>query len=192
MKSPENLLWVDFETTGLMGSKYVAPLEVAAIVTDKDLNELAVFGSVALRPPGVSLAEMNDFVRSMHTRSGLLARVDAEGVRTYEADLSFAEFVGPFFPQKREMLEDGTIFRGAVVAGSSVKFDHECLTRWFPETSSWLDYRMVDVSGVGELVKRWQPSVYEARPKKLREHTALADIRESIAELRFYHDNWSL
>lgn len=185
-KHPDNLLWIDTETTGLLDEESTWPLEIAAVVTDKNLNEIGVFEPVALDAPSTSLANMSDYVRNMHARTGLLDRVATEAVSCDDADIQLALFVADFFPAKKEILDDGSEYRGIVIAGSSVKFDYTVLEDWFWQTSKKLDYRVVDVSSVGELVRRWNPELYATRPEKKREHSALSDIRESIEELQYY------
>ena len=184
--SPDNILWLDFETTGLMDSPSTIPLEGAAIITDGQLNELAVMDSIVIHAAEEELAHMGDFVRNMHTKTGLLERVRDSTTTCTQLDEALASFAAPYFPTKGDVLPDGTKYRGIVIGGNSVKFDFDVIEGFFPLTRAKIDYRVIDISGVGELVKRWNRPAWDAMPTKLSDHTAMMDIREGVKELRYY------
>lgn len=185
----DNILWLDFETTGLMHDPYTVPLEGAAIITDGQLNELATLQSIALTATEEELSHMDDFVLNMHTKTGLLERVRASTFTRGQFDGILRSFAAPFFPTKGEILDDGEKYRGIVIGGNSVKFDFDVLDKFFPLTRSGMDYRVIDISSVGELVRRWDHGYWKAMPAKKSDHTALTDIRAGVDELRYYRDN---
>lgn len=183
---PDNILWLDFETTGKMTNPNTVPLEGAAIITDGQLNELAVLEGIALHATELELAHMDDFVLDMHTKTGLLDRVRASTVTLGEFDATLQAFAAPYFPARGDLLPDGSKYRGIVIGGNSIKFDFDVIEKFFPLTRGGMDYRVIDISGVGELARRWARPYWEAMPKKLSDHTALTDIREGVKELRYY------
>ena len=172
----DRLVWIDCEMTGL---DYVndALVEVAALVTDGDLTVLGSGVNVVIRPPETALAQMGDFVREMHQRSGLLDELDS-GVSLPEAEERVLGYVREFVPDARK----------APLAGNSVSTDRVFLTRDMPALEQHLHYRIVDVSSVKEMVRRWYPRVYYNAPAKLGNHRALGDITDSIDELRYYRE----
>lgn len=182
----DNILWLDFETTGMMTNPHTVPLEGAAIITDGKLNELAVFEGMAIHATEEELAHMDDFVLNMHTKTGLLEKVRASAVSRLAFDAALYRFASPYFPGKGETLADGTRYRGIVIGGNSVKFDFDVMTKFCPANSGVMDYRVIDISGLGELVRRWNRPYWEAMPAKLSDHTALTDIRAGVDELRYY------
>lgn len=182
----DNILWCDYEGTGLMNNPATVPLEGAAIITDGDLNELAVLEGIALQASEESLAAMGDFVRNMHTKTGLLDRVAASTTSVADFDIILRDFAAPYFPAKGDELPDGSKYRGIVIGGNSVKYDFDVIEAFFPETRAIMDYRVIDISGVGELLRRWDPKAHAAMPPKASDHTALTDIREGVKELRYY------
>lgn len=182
----DNILWLDFETTGLMHDPNTVPLEGAAIITDGELNELAVFEGMVIHATEEELSHMDDYVLDMHTKTGLLEKVRASTVTRDEFDAALASFAAPYFPTKGEILSDGSKYRGIVIGGNSVKLDFDVIEKFFPRTRKNMDYRVIDISGVGELARRWARPHWEAMPKKLSDHTALTDIREGVKELRYY------
>lgn len=184
--NPDNILWLDFETTGLMSDPQTAPLEGAAIITDGDLNELATFGPIALTATRDKLLHMGKFVWDMHLKTGLIARVAESEVGLRDFDRRLANFAAPYFPSKDSPLPDGTKYRGMVIGGNSVKFDFDVIEKFFPETRKNMDYRVIDISGVGELMRRWNREAWEAMPPKDSDHTAMTDIRAGVNELRYY------
>jgi oligoribonuclease len=175
MKSLENLVWIDCEMTGLDVEKD-SLVEIAVLVTDSDLNILDEAGlNVVIKPRPDSLAQMGEFVTQMHKESGLLPRL-ADGLDVDQAEQKILEYVKGFAPEART----------APLAGNSIGTDRMFLNRYMPKLDAHLHYRNIDVSSVKELTKRWFPKVYFQLPKKSGGHRALADIRESIAELRYY------
>jgi oligoribonuclease len=170
----DRIVWIDCEMTGLdLGADAV--VEVAAVVTDSDLNVLGEGVDVVVRPPAAALAQMGDFVREMHTTSGLLDRLD-RGTTLADAEAQVLAYVREWIPEPRK----------APLAGNSVGTDKAFLDRDMPELMRHLHYRIIDVSSVKELARRWYPRVYFASPAKAGGHRALADILESIDELRYY------
>ena len=175
MKSIENLVWIDCEMTGLDVEKD-SLVEIAVLITDSDLNVLDEQGlGVVIKPRKESLAQMGDYVTQMHQESGLLELLDS-GLAIEQAETKILDYVKSFAP------EAGT----APLAGNSIGTDRMFLNRYMPKLDAHLHYRNVDVSSIKELTRRWYPKVYFQLPKKSGGHRALADIRESIAELRYY------
>jgi oligoribonuclease len=175
-KTDERIVWIDCEMTGL-DLRADALVEVAAVVTDSELNVLGDGIDVIIRPPAEALEQMNDFVREMHTTSGLLDEL-AHGVTLAEAEQMVLDHVREWVPEPRK----------APLAGNSVGTDKMFLDRDMAELVGHLHYRIVDVSSIKELARRWYPRVYFASPKKDGGHRALADILESIDELRYYRE----
>lgn len=170
----DRLVWVDCEMTGLDLTSD-ALIEVAALVTDSELNVLDAGVEVVIRPPAGAVDTMLEVVREMHTASGLLTALDS-GCTLAEAQEQVLDYVRRHVPEPRK----------APLAGNTVFVDRGFLARDLPELEAWLHYRIVDVSSIKELVRRWYPRVYYASPTKQGGHRALADIRESVAELRYY------
>jgi oligoribonuclease len=168
------LVWIDCEMTGL-DLEHDALVEIAALVTDDELNVLGEGVDVVIKPPDVSLETMPEVVRNMHTASGLLEELP-EGVTLEEAEARVLAYVREYVPEAGR----------APLAGNSVATDRGFLARDLPALDSHLHYRIVDVSSIKELARRWYPRVYFNAPAKNGGHRALADIRESIAELRYY------
>ena len=170
----DRLVWIDCEMTGLdLGTD--ALIEIAALVTDYELNVLGAGVDVVVTPPVAALEQMPDVVRRMHTSSGLLDELDA-GMSLVEAQSRVLGYVKEHVPEPRK----------AALAGNSVGTDRAFLIRDMPELDAYLHYRIVDVSSIKELVRRWYPKVYFASPVKGGNHRALVDIQESIEELRYY------
>jgi oligoribonuclease len=175
MKSIENLVWIDCEMTGLDVEKD-SLVEIAVLITDSDLKVLDETGlSVVIKPRKDSFDQMGDYVTQMHQESGLLELLDS-GLAIDQAEAKILDYVKSFAP------EAGT----APLAGNSIGTDRMFLNRYMPKLDAHLHYRNVDVSSIKELTRRWYPKVYFQLPKKSGGHRALADIRESIAELRYY------
>ncbi|GMA31948.1 hypothetical protein GCM10025875_19400 [Litorihabitans aurantiacus] len=173
-RAVDPIVWIDCEMTGLDG-RLDALVEVAVIVTDSDLTPLAEGIDIVIAPPPGSLERMNDVVRTMHTTSGLLTELE-HGVPLEEARARVLEYVQGLVPEARK----------APLAGNSVGTDRVFLERDMPELVEHLHYRIIDVSSIKELARRWYPRAYYASPKKNGGHRALADIAESIDELRYY------
>lgn len=172
----ERLVWIDCEMTGL-DLEADALIEVAALVTDYDLEVLGEGVDIVVRPPQAALDQMIDFVRDMHVKSGLLDELDA-GVSLAEAEKRVLEYVTEHCPEGSR----------PPLAGNSVATDRGFLARDMPDLDAALHYRIVDVSSIKELSRRWFPRAYYNAPTKGGGHRALADIRESIEELRYYRD----
>jgi len=173
-RSQDRIVWIDCEMTGLdLGSD--ALIEVAALVTDSELTVLGDGVDVVIRPPDEAIAQMRDVVRTMHTTSGLLSEL-ADGTTLAEAEKIVLDYIKAWVPDARR----------APLAGNSVSTDRGFLARDMPALENHLHYRIVDVSSVKELARRWYPRVYFASPGKNGNHRALADIRESIRELKYY------
>jgi oligoribonuclease len=170
----DRLVWIDCEMTGLdLGAD--ALIEVAALVTDFELNVLGEGVDIVVKPPPEALDQMDDFVRNMHTVSGLLEEL-ADGVTLEEAEQQVLAYV-------REHCPEGS---RPPLAGNTVATDRAFLARDMPDLESYLHYRIVDVSSIKELSRRWYPRAYFNAPAKNGNHRALADIQESIEELRYY------
>ncbi|MGP4114462.1 oligoribonuclease [Streptomyces sp. 4N509B] len=172
----DRMVWIDCEMTGLSLSDD-ALIEVAALVTDSELNVLGQGVDVVIRPPAAALDSMPEVVRAMHTASGLLDELDG-GVTMAEAEQRVLEYVTEHVPEAGK----------SPLCGNSVGTDRGFLSRDMPRLESHLHYRVIDVSSVKELARRWYPRVYFNSPEKTGNHRALADIRESIAELRYYRE----
>ncbi len=174
--SDERIVWIDCEMTGL-DTTADALVEVACLVTDSELNVLGDGVDVVVRPPQEALDQMGDFVREMHTRSGLLPLLES-GITLEDAQAQVLEYVRGLVPEGRK----------APLGGNTVSTDRVFLARDMPELESHLHYRIIDVSSIKELARRWYPRAYFASPAKTGGHRALGDILDSIAELRFYRE----
>ena len=170
----DKLVWIDCEMTGL-SIKDDALIEVAALVTDFDLNVLGEGVDLVIKPPQAALDQMNEFVTTMHTTSGLIDKLDA-GLTLREAEEAVLTYVREFVPEPRK----------APLAGNSIGTDKAFIARDMLELEEYLHYRVVDVSSIKELARQWYPRAYFASPSKAGNHRALADIQESIEELRYY------
>ena len=175
-RSQDRIVWIDCEMTGL-DLVEDALVEVAALVTDSELNVLGDGVDLVVKPPAAAVAQMRDVVREMHTSSGLLTELD-DGVTLEEAQAAVLDYVRQHVAEPRK----------APLAGTSVATDRGFLARDMPELEQYLHYRIIDVSSVKELARRWYPRVYFASPAKKGGHRALADIRESIQELKYYRE----
>ncbi len=172
----DRLVWIDCEMTGLDLTKD-ALIEVATLVTDFDLQVLGNGVELVIRPPDEALRQMGDYVRQMHASSGLADRL-AEGTTVAEAQEQVLAYVREWVPEGRK----------APLAGNTVSTDRAFLARDMAELESHLHYRIVDVSSIKELARRWYPRAYYASPTKTGGHRALGDIQDSINELRYYRD----
>lgn len=172
----ERLVWIDCEMTGL-DLVNDALIEVAALATDFDLNVLGEGVDIIVKPPAEALDQMIDFVRSMHETSGLLEELDG-GVTLREAEEQVMGYLREHCPPDSR----------PPLAGNSVATDRVFLARDMHELDGFLHYRIVDVSSIKELSRRWFPKAYFNAPTKRGNHRALADIQESIEELRYYRD----
>jgi oligoribonuclease len=173
----DRLVWIDLEMTGL-DPAHDEIVEIAAIVTDAELNELDAGISLVVRPPDLSILEgMEEVVVRMHSESGLLDDIPS-GITLADAGAEVLAYVRGHVSEPRR----------APLAGSSVYVDRGFLARYLPELDEYMHYRLIDVSTIKELARRWYPRSYFNAPAKTGGHRALADIRESIAELRYYRD----
>ena len=170
----DRLVWIDCEMTGL-DLRADALIEVAALVTDFELNVLGDGIDVIVKPPQEAVDQMDAFVRTMHTSSGLLEELDS-GLTMGEAEEKVLSYI-------KEHCADGS---RPPLAGNTVATDRSFLARDMTELESFLHYRIVDVSSIKELSRRWYPRAYFNAPAKSGNHRALADIQESIEELRYY------
>jgi oligoribonuclease len=170
------LVWIDCEMTGLDLSRD-ALVEIACLVTDGDLKILDDGINLVIKPPAESLQTMPELVRQMHTTSGLLAELDA-GITLDQAQEQVLAYIKGHIKDSRRV----------PLCGNSIATDRAFLARDMPELDSFLHYRMIDVSSIKELSRRWFPRAYFASPEKHGGHRALADIRESVQELRYYRD----
>jgi oligoribonuclease len=168
------LAWMDLEMTGLDPARHTI-VEIATLVTDDELQVVAEGPDLVVQATAQQLDAMDDFVRDMHTRSGLLAAIAASTVTLAEAGARTLEFL-------RQHLPDG----GVPLAGNSIGTDRRFLAAQLPEIEGWLHYRSVDVSTIKELCRRWYPDVLAGAPDKKGGHRAMDDIRESVAELAYY------
>ena len=172
--SNAHLVWVDCEMTGL-DLVNDALIELAVLVTDDELNVLGDGVDVVIRPPDPALDQMVEFVRNMHTTSGLLDEL-ASGITLAEAEEQALDYIRQYVTEPRK----------APMAGNSIATDRGFIARDLHELDAFLHYRMVDVSSVKELARRWYPRAYFQAPAKRGGHRALADITESINELAYY------
>src|SRR5215467_13845636 len=172
----DRLVWIDCEMTGL-DLKRDALIEIACLVTDGSLDVLDEGLDLVIKPPPEALDQMEDVVREMHTASGLLNEL-ASGVTLAEAQDQVLGYVRKHISEPRRV----------PLAGNSIATDRSFIARDMPELDAYLHYRMVDVSSIKELARRWYPRAYFASPPKHGGHRALADIKESIQELRYYRE----
>ncbi len=168
-------MWVDCEMTGLeLGHDLL--IEVAAVVTDSELNVLGEGVDIVIGATEEQLASMLPVVQEMHAASGLTPEVLSSTVTLQQAEQQVLAYVRQHVPEANK----------APLCGNSIATDRGFLTRDMPELDGWLHYRMVDVSSIKELARRWYPRAYYQSPKKGGGHRALADILESVQELRYY------
>lgn len=173
----DRLVWLDLEMTGLDVTRHTI-VEIAALVTDAGLEPLDDGIDIVVHQPPTALAEMDDYVRTMHTRSGLLPAIESSEVPLDAAGAAVLDYV-------RAHVGPGI----APLCGNSIGVDRRFLDRYLPALDAYLHYRSVDVSSFKELCRRWYPELYRRRPGKAETHRALDDVRESIAELRFYREH---
>jgi oligoribonuclease len=171
----DELVWIDCEMTGLdLGSDRL--IEIAALVTDADLNVLGDGVDVVIHTDDAALNGMIDVVARMHRSSGLTEEVRASTIDVATAEELVLSYIREFVPQAKT----------APLAGNSIATDRGFLARDMPALDDYLHYRMIDVSTIKELCRRWYPKIYYGQPEKGLAHRALADIQESIRELRYY------
>jgi len=171
----DRLVWIDCEMTGLELGKD-ALIEIAALVTDADLNVLGEGVDVVIHADDDALAGMPEVVVEMHAKSGLTEEVRRSTVSIADAEAQVLAYIKEWVPDPRT----------APLAGNSIATDRGFIARDMPELDGHLHYRMIDVSSIKELCRRWYPRIYYAQPEKGLSHRALADIKESIRELAYY------
>jgi len=152
-------------------------VEIAVVITDSELNVVDKGIDLVIKPRQDSLEQMNDFVRNMHTTSGLINEF-ADGLELEEAERVVLEYIKRFIPDAKD----------APLAGNTIGTDRMFIAKYMPKVDAHLHYRNIDVSSIKELSRRWYPRVYFQLPKKTGDHRALADILESIKELRYYRE----
>jgi oligoribonuclease len=172
----DRLVWIDCEMTGL-DIERDALIEIACLVTDAELNLFDEGVDVIIKPPAEALVSMPEVVREMHTTSGLLDELPS-GVTLAEAQDIVLGYVRGHVGEPKKV----------PLCGNSIATDRWFIARDMPELDAYLHYRMVDVSSIKELARRWYPRAYFASPLKHGGHRALADIRESVQELRYYRE----
>ena len=173
------LVWMDLEMTGLDPDRHVI-VEIATLVTDDALTIVAEGPDLVVGATEDELSRMDEVVQKMHSESGLLEQIKASTITIEEAGKATLEFI-------RSHIADPS---RVPLCGNSIGVDRRFLRHQLPEVESSLHYRSIDVSTVKELCKRWAPSIYGKAPKKVGSHRALGDIRESVAELAYYRDNF--
>ena len=171
----DRIVWIDCEMTGLDPSTHVL-VEIAAIVTDANLNILDEGLDIVIHATDDELAKMDDFVTQMHTKNGLTDEIRKSTVSVGEAENEVLDYVKKWVNAPRT----------APLAGNSIASDRKFIAAYMPKLDEFLHYRMIDVSSIKELAHRWYPKVYQNQPKKGLAHRALADIKESIRELDYY------
>ena len=176
-KNSKNLIWIDLEMTGLdtFNDKII---EIATIVTDKDLNILEEGPVIAINTPQEALDAMDEWNTNQHNNSGLFDSLRVTKINIEEAEKQTIEFLNMHAEKGRSPL-----------CGNTISHDRRFLRRYMPEVESFFHYRNVDVSSIKELIKRWNPGLLEGY-KKQGGHRAMADVLESIEELRFYKENF--
>ncbi|MDQ1607663.1 MAG: oligoribonuclease [Microbacteriaceae bacterium] len=172
--SSDRLVWIDCEMTGL-DLEVDELVEIAVVITDFELNVLDPGLNIVIKPDASALENMSDFVRNMHTESGLIEEIP-NGKSLAEAEYEVLEYVLKFVPTSRT----------APLAGNTIGTDRAFLAKFMPRLDGHLHYRNVDVSTIKELSRRWYPRIYFNAPVKNGGHRALADILESIRELEYY------
>lgn len=169
------LVWIDLEMTGLEVNRHTI-VEIAVLITDSELEIVDEGVDLVVHQPPAALAEMDDYVRKMHTRSALLPAIEASTLSLEAAGVQVLEYLARHVPKP------GT----APLCGNSIGVDRRFLDQYLPIVDQYLHYRSIDVSSFKELCRRWYPEVYKGRPDKAESHRALDDIRESIEEMRYY------
>jgi oligoribonuclease len=174
MADTDKLVWIDLEMTGLELDRHVI-VEIACQITDGNLTPLDEGVSYVVTATEHELAQMDDFVINMHTQSGLLPEI-SQGIALADAEQLVLTYIQKHVTEAKK----------APLAGSSIYVDRGFLSKYMPTLDNYLHYRLVDVSSIKELARRWFPRVYFAAPQKVGNHRALADIGDSIRELAFY------
>ncbi|QIW15510.1 oligoribonuclease [Pasteurellaceae bacterium RH1A] len=176
-KNKDNLIWIDLEMTGLDPEKERI-IEIATIVTDKDLNILAEGPVLAVHQSDELLAKMSDWCVKTHTENGLVERVKQSKLTERAAELQTIDFL-------KRWVDKGA----SPICGNSIAQDKRFLVKYMPDLADYFHYRHLDVSTLKELARRWKPEILDKFEKK-NTHLALDDIKESIAELKFYREHF--
>ncbi|WP_291480067.1 oligoribonuclease [Corynebacterium sp.] len=171
----DRIVWADCEMTGLDPDRHVL-VEIAVVVTDADLTPLDDGIDIVIHATEDELAGMDDFVTKMHADSGLTEQIRESAVGVADAEARVVEYLKKYVP----------VAGAAPLAGNSIASDRKFISRYMPDLDAFLHYRMIDVSSIKELARRWYPRAYSNQPDKGMQHRALADIRESIRELDYY------
>ena len=176
-QDPTHLIWLDMEMTGLNpdGDRII---EVAMIITDSQLNVVAESPVIAVHQPDSVLDAMDDWNKNTHGKSGLVARVKASNVSETQAEQVLLDFLQQHVPAGKSPM-----------CGNTICQDRRFMARWMPQLEAYFHYRNLDVSTLKELCKRWRPDIAKGVVKKGK-HEALADILESIEELRYYREHF--
>ena len=174
MNLPEYLVWIDCEMTGLNPDTECL-VEIAAVITDTELNVVDEGIDLVIKPRPESVEQMGEYVRNMHTTSGLITEIP-DGISVEAAEDAILAYLE----------STGTVAGKSPLAGNSVSVDRNFIARDMPRLSEYLHYRTIDVSSIKELARRWYPKLYFASPAKTGNHRALGDIQDSIAELAYY------
>lgn len=172
-----NLIWLDMEMTGL-NPDTDRIIEVAMIVTDSQLNVVAESPVLAIHQPDAVLDAMDDWNKNTHGKSGLIEKVKNSAVSEAEAEQALLEFMMQYVPE-----------RTTPMCGNTIHQDRRFMARWMPKLEAYFHYRNLDVSTLKELCKRWKPEVAKGVVKRGK-HEALADILESIEEMRYYREHF--
>lgn len=173
----DRLVWIDLEMTGLEPERHTI-VEIACLITDSELVLVDDGIDIVVHADAADLAEMDDFVTKMHTRSGLLPLIESSTIGLAAAGASVLAYIRGHVP----------VARTSPLCGNSIGVDRRFLARYLPEIDEYVHYRNIDVSSFKELCRRWYPADYKARPSKQESHRALDDIHESLKELRYYRE----
>ena len=177
MNIPEYLVWIDCEMTGLNPDTECL-VEIAAVITDTELNVMDEGIDLVIKPRAGTVEAMGDYVRKMHTDSGLINEFE-NGLELDDAEAQVLEYIKKYIPTAKT----------TPLAGNTISTDRLFITKYMPKLDDHLHYRNIDVSTIKELAKRWYPRAYFQAPKKDGGHRALADILESIEELKYYRQS---
>ena len=177
MNIPEYLVWIDCEMTGLNPDTECL-VEIAAVITDTELNVMDEGIDLVIKPRAGTVEAMGDYVRKMHTDSGLINEFE-DGLELEDAEAQVLEYIKKYIPTAKT----------TPLAGNTISTDRLFITKYMPKLDDHLHYRNIDVSTIKELAKRWYPRAYFQAPKKDGGHRALADILESIEELKYYRQS---
>ena len=177
MNIPEYLVWIDCEMTGLNPDTECL-VEIAAVITDTELNVMDEGIDLVIKPRAGTVEAMGDYVRKMHTDSGLINEFE-DGLELEDAESQVLEYIKKYIPTAKT----------TPLAGNTISTDRLFISKYMPKLDDHLHYRNIDVSTIKELAKRWYPRAYFQAPKKDGGHRALADILESIEELKYYRQS---